>query len=140
MLSSFCRRSIVTLNNCTKSSGIFISSRGFLTSQEPRIVVSKTNDPYFNKSMEDYLFKHTKGSGPLLYLWQNDNTVFIGRNQNPWKECNLVAMKEDKVNLVRRFSGGGAVYQVILILFSTSLYMKFLRFIIGYGKSLLEYL
>ena len=62
--------------------------------------------------MEDYLFEHAKGSGPLLFLWQNDNTVFIGRNQNPWKECNIQEMEKDNVNLVRRFSGGGAVYQV----------------------------
>ena len=76
-----------------------------------RIIKSTTTDPYVNKSLEHYLFDKLKG-GPVLYLWQNDKTVFIGRNQNAWKECNVTKMEEDNVNLVRRFSGGGAVYQV----------------------------
>lgn len=92
-------------------------TRGFHKTK-PTIVKSMTTDPFFNKSLEDYLFDHAKVSGPLLFLWQNDKTVFIGRNQNPWKECNLTEMKKDEVNLVRRVTGGGAVYQVILIQFS----------------------
>lgn len=46
----------------------------------------------------------------VLFLWQNLNTIVIGRNQNPYKECDIKKLKEDDVQLVRRLSGGGAVY------------------------------
>ena len=46
----------------------------------------------------------------ILYCYINRNAVIIGKNQNPWKECNLGAMEADEVQLVRRITGGGAVY------------------------------
>ena len=47
----------------------------------------------------------------ILYLWRNGPSVIIGRFQSAWKECEVIKMEENKVNLVRRASGGGAVYQ-----------------------------
>jgi len=52
-----------------------------------------------------------KLSGPVMYLWRPAPVVTIGRHQNPWKECVLSKLEEEGVALVRRRTGGGAVFQ-----------------------------
>lgn len=52
----------------------------------------------------------TKKGDVILYFYVNKNAVIIGRNQNAWKECNIANMDADGVQLVRRHSGGGAVF------------------------------
>lgn len=88
-------------------------SRGMSTSGVPKlqVLVSNTNDPFFNLATEEYLFRFGDVSVNTLYLWRNEPTIVIGRCQNPWKECNVQAMEDKGVHLARRFSGGGAVYQ-----------------------------
>ncbi len=73
-------------------------------------VISDGYDPRENLALEQYIIENCAPDEIWLYLWQNHNTVVIGRNQNPWRECDMQAMKDDGVVLVRRQSGGGAVF------------------------------
>jgi len=74
------------------------------------IYVSKSTNPYFNLSLEDWLFKHKPHHDPLLLLYRDDPCVVIGRNQNPWKEVNMSELRKVGVPFIRRRSGGGTVY------------------------------
>ncbi len=82
-----------------------------MINQKAKCFISETYDPWFNLATEDWIFKDMDSSQHILFLWRNDKTVVIGRNQNPWAECSLKKMEENNINLVRRQSGGGAVFQ-----------------------------
>ncbi len=54
--------------------------------------------------------EHAEDCGPVLFLWQSECAVVMGKNQNPWRECRLGLMRDEGVPLARRISGGGTVY------------------------------
>ena len=92
--------------------------------------ISESNDPWFNLSYEDYLFRNTPVNQPVLFLYRHNPCVVIGRNQaspvvkhgerraqwqNPWKESTPRYLRQRNIPLIRRRSGGGAVYHVSAI-------------------------
>ena len=69
-----------------------------------------TTDPAFNLAVEEYVFDYLPKDRMYVMLWQNDNAIIIGKNQNTLAEINEAYVKEQGIRVVRRLSGGGAVY------------------------------
>ncbi len=67
-----------------------------------------STDPFFNIATDEYIFKHIQED--CFMLWRNDNAIIVGKHQNTLAEINLDYVKEKNIKVVRRLSGGGAVY------------------------------
>ena len=75
-----------------------------------QVVVSKQYDPFLNRAVEQYLTDNQEEGMVTMYLWKNQRTVVIGYNQNPYSECNVKLLLDEGGHLMRRGTGGGAVY------------------------------
>ncbi|MBR5336477.1 MAG: lipoate--protein ligase [Lachnospiraceae bacterium] len=75
-----------------------------------QIIESTVNDPYTNLAVETVLHHTCPEDCVVMYLWQNENTVVIGRNQNAYGECNTENIDAAGVRIARRTTGGGAVF------------------------------
>lgn len=71
-------------------------------------IYNKSTEPYFNMAVEEYLFKNFKDD--IFMLWRNDNAIIVGKHQNTLAEINIDYVKEKNIKVVRRLSGGGAVF------------------------------
>lgn len=69
-----------------------------------------TTDPAFNLAAEQYVFDALPRDRAYFMLWQNDNAIIVGKYQNTFAEINDSYVKEHGIRVVRRLSGGGAVY------------------------------
>ncbi|KAL6901199.1 hypothetical protein GGI43DRAFT_370708 [Trichoderma evansii] len=91
-------------------------------SNKVQIYLSKSNDPFLNLSVEHRLLQITPPDSTVLTLYVNSPSIIFGRNQNPWLQVNLnrlaqiaqhpssVGWTDSSIQLVRRRSGGGAVF------------------------------
>ncbi|MBR5478710.1 MAG: lipoate--protein ligase [Clostridia bacterium] len=72
-------------------------------------LVNKSLDAYYNMAVEEYFLDRHNGN--FFILWQNKNAIVVGKNQNTLAEIDSDFVKEKGIDLVRRLSGGGAMYQ-----------------------------
>ncbi|MCQ4636252.1 lipoate--protein ligase [Anaerovorax odorimutans] len=69
-----------------------------------------SKDPHYNLAFEEYVFRDFCKDDPVLLLWQNEPSVIIGRHQNTVEEINSDFISAGSIHVVRRITGGGAVY------------------------------
>ncbi len=71
-------------------------------------ILNTSTEPYFNMATEEYLFKNFQDE--IFMLWRNDNAIVVGKHQNTLSEINIDYVRNKNIKVVRRLSGGGAVF------------------------------
>lgn len=74
------------------------------------ILETKETDPYRNLAVEEFLLSQVHRIPVMFLLWQASDSVIVGKNQNPWLECDPPLIEREGGRLARRLSGGGAVF------------------------------
>ncbi|WP_343339290.1 Lipoate-protein ligase LplJ [Terrisporobacter petrolearius] len=72
------------------------------------LINNTSTNAYFNLAMEEYFLKNA--SEDIFMLWRNESAIIVGKNQNTLSEINYEYVKQNKIKVVRRQSGGGAVF------------------------------
>ncbi len=73
-------------------------------------IENNSNDAAYNIALEEYAFKKLLDEDMIFLLWINKPAIIVGRHQNTIEEINTEYVKENNIDVVRRISGGGAVY------------------------------
>ncbi|MDY2776473.1 MAG: lipoate--protein ligase [Streptococcus infantarius] len=75
-----------------------------------KYIVNKSHNPAYNIALEAYAFRELQDEDEIFILWINEPTIVIGKHQNTIEEINKSYIDEHGIHVVRRLSGGGAVY------------------------------
>lgn len=75
-----------------------------------KYIYNPSIDPYFNLAFEEYIFNKCKPNESYFILWRNSPAIIVGKHQNTMEEINSDFVEKNAVKVVRRMSGGGAVY------------------------------
>ena len=75
-----------------------------------KYIVNKSHNPFYNIALEAYAFRELRDEDELFILWINEPTIVIGKHQNAIEEINKAYTDKHGIHVVRRLSGGGAVY------------------------------
>lgn len=73
-----------------------------------KFIENNSIDPHYNLAFEEYIFKNLDED--FVLLWRNGPSIIVGKNQNTIEEINMDYVKENNISVVRRVTGGGAVY------------------------------
>lgn len=75
-----------------------------------KYIENYSNDPHYNLAFEEYCFKNLDKNENYVILWINGPAIIVGKNQNTSEEVNAEYVRENNIKVVRRVTGGGAVY------------------------------
>ncbi|WP_341488212.1 lipoate--protein ligase [Mesomycoplasma ovipneumoniae] len=107
-----------------------------------KIYTTKKTSPFYTLVCEELILKDDQNQEDILYFYQHNNAIIIGKNQNIYEEIKLDEVEKQRIEIYRRLSGGGAVYHDLgNINFSfitkkqNHSYQKFLTPIIEFFKS-----
>ncbi|MDR2834346.1 MAG: lipoate--protein ligase [Streptococcaceae bacterium] len=75
-----------------------------------RYLINKSTNPYFNLALDEYAMRYLDVGEDYFFLWQNEPSIIIGKNQNTLAEINADFIEQNQIKVARRMSGGGAVY------------------------------
>ncbi|CAM3190441.1 lipoate--protein ligase [Streptobacillus ratti] len=75
-----------------------------------KYIINESNDTAYNIALEEYAFKKLLDEDMIFLLWINKPSIIVGRHQNTIEEINKEYVRENNIEVVRRISGGGAVY------------------------------
>ncbi|MFC3927736.1 lipoate--protein ligase [Streptococcus caprae] len=75
-----------------------------------KYIVNNSNDPAYNIALESYAFRELTSEDEIFILWINEPAIIIGKHQNAIQEINKEYTDAHGIHIVRRLSGGGAVY------------------------------